>query len=189
MHVPRKPPAKIQRLRNKVHSQIRRTLKIAFGRLRPRRVLDVGTGFGQSVELLSRRFGKTAQIWSIDASPQVLQEVRRTLREKRLSKSVRFRRARAEALPFSARHFDLVVSWLSLHHLSNPRKGLREMARVLADGGKLIVVDWKPGKSAATPHSAKDIPSPQFVIRVLNQVDCSVVLQQGRYWYLVEATK
>lgn len=149
----------------------------------------MGTGFGQSVELLSRRFSKTAQIWSIDASPQVLREVRRSLREKRLSKPVRFKRARAEALPFSARHFDLIMSLHSLHHFSNPGKGLREMARVLARGGKLIVADWKPVRSAVTPHSARDIPSPQFVMRVLRRVGCSVILRQGRYWYLVEATK
>ncbi len=189
MRLGHKHPAGVRRKREKACRQIQAALRKTLTRARPKRILDVGTGFGENVIFLSNRFGKSAKIWSIDASPEVLVEARRALFVKGLSKRVRFKHATAEALPFSARHFDLVVSILSLHHLSNPFKGLREMARVSAHGGSMIVADWKPVRSPVIPHSARAIPSARYVVRVLKRLGFSTVLQEGRYWYLVEAMK
>jgi ubiquinone/menaquinone biosynthesis C-methylase UbiE len=106
-----------------------------------------------------------------------------------MSGNVSFKQARAEALPFPARHFDLVVSLLSLHHLTNPAKGLREMARVLTPKGKMIVADWRPLHSPVVPHAAKDIPSPTFVLKAMKRLGLVVSVWRGRYWYIVVGTK
>ena len=52
-----------------------------------------------------------------------------------------------EHLPFSNRSFDVVLSTLMMHHLPDDlkRQGLREIARVLKPGGRLVVVDFKHG--------------------------------------------
>jgi demethylmenaquinone methyltransferase/2-methoxy-6-polyprenyl-1,4-benzoquinol methylase/phosphoethanolamine N-methyltransferase len=50
---------------------------------------------------------------------------------------------RAEALPFEAESFDLVVSSLMLHHLptATKRRALSEWRRVVAPGGSLVLFD------------------------------------------------
>ncbi len=184
----RKQDSRVRRRRDEVQGEVLGALGKSLVGSRPRRILDVGTGFGTCVQYLAKRFGGSARIWSVDASREVLREVRRSLRSNRFSNRVRLRQARAERLPFTAQRFDLVVSLLAVHHFSNPNKGLREMVRVLAPGGRLIVADWRPVKSPVVPHSSRDIPSPGFVVRMLGTVR-SHSKQQGRYWYLIDATK
>jgi len=182
------PSPAVQKRRDAVHREVNEALGRSISTLSPRRVLDVGTGYGTSVEQLSRRFSRTARIWSIDASAEVLRSVREMLKDERLE-GVFLKKGRAERIPFPAGHFDLVVSLLSLHHFSDPRKALREMARVTTSAGNLVVADWKPTKSRVTPHSARDIPSPAFVKRRLKQLGLSPTMKEGRYWYLIQASR
>jgi ubiquinone/menaquinone biosynthesis C-methylase UbiE len=48
----------------------------------------------------------------------------------------------AEALPFRDGAFDTVVSASAFHYWTDPRAGLAEVRRVLAPGGRLLVMDW-----------------------------------------------
>ena len=46
--------------------------------------------------------------------------------------------------------FSIVVTRYSLHHLLDPQAALREMVRVCAPGGRIVVVDaYAPGRSRA----------------------------------------
>ena len=91
------------------------------------RVLDLGCGRGGVVE----QFPNTLDRW-VGIDPDF-----RSLQEHRLSA---FRRlcGKAERLPFPAASFDLVCcSWV-LEHLPDPARALREVARVLAPGGRFV---------------------------------------------------
>ncbi|MHB8959979.1 MAG: class I SAM-dependent methyltransferase [Candidatus Limnocylindrales bacterium] len=48
---------------------------------------------------------------------------------------------RAESLPLEASSVDLVVSTLSMHHWEDPAAALRELDRVLRDGGEARIYD------------------------------------------------
>lgn len=50
-------------------------------------------------------------------------------------------RAPAEALPFSAETFDYVSCTMVMCTMPDPRAGLREVARVLKPGGKLLFLE------------------------------------------------
>lgn len=44
-------------------------------------------------------------------------------------------------IPFPEKSFDVVISSMTLHHMSNPSSSIREMKRVLKDGGCLYLID------------------------------------------------
>ena len=189
MPLRRELPVEIMKQRDFVHQQVQRELKRYLRKIRAHRILDVGTGYGMSARILAKRFGRFSLMWSVDPSSQVLRQVRDDLRNRDYAKQIKFRKARAEDLPFRAGAFDLVVSLLALHHFSNPEKGIREMGRVLAPGGRLMIADWRPIKSAVVPHAPKHIPKPGYVIRIIKRLRFSTTIHKSRYWYLIEAMK
>ena len=183
------PPA-IARQVGLTHDRVLKSVAVSVKGLRPRRILDVGTGYGMSLNLLARRFGKRSRIYSVDASPVVVREMKRAMREHRYSRDVVIKRANAQRLPFKTNHFDLAVSLFALHHFSNPKRALCEMGRVTSHRGKLIVADWRP--EAGKPlmlHAASDIPSPNFVNTQLKRLGYHTTSRIRRYWYLIEAMK
>ena len=60
-----------------------------------------------------------------------------------------------EALPFPAAAFDRVLCLNALHHVPNPALALREIARVLTDRGRLVLIEPGRGHSqTASSHAA-----------------------------------
>lgn len=103
------------------------------------RLLDVGCGTGTFLqEIAARSAGQLLQ--GVDADAAALAVARR----KAACGNVRFTRAVSQALPFPDASFDLATSSLFFHHLTFQSKSetLREVARVLARNGELIVADW-----------------------------------------------
>ena len=102
-----------------------------------RRLLDIGTGTGRLLELLAPRVQAGL---GIDASSSMLALARVRLARADLSHcSVRQADMYALALPDAA--YDLVLLQMVLHYADDPAQALGEAARVLAPGGRLIVVD------------------------------------------------
>ena len=52
-----------------------------------------------------------------------------------------FLRADAQELPIACDSLDLVVTSYSLHHIPDPARVLREMARVMKPGGRVGIID------------------------------------------------
>ena len=181
---------RIARQRDRAHDHVLNHVATSVKGLRPNRVLDVGTGYGMNLTFLARRFGKCSHIWSVDASPAIVREMKKIMKEHQYSRQIIVKKADAEQLPFKNDHFELVVSLFSLHHLSNPKHGLFEMGRVLSHGGKLIIADWTPAAGKALMlHAPSDIPSPHFVIKQLKRLGYSTKNDIRRHWYSIEAIK
>ena len=103
------------------------------------RALDVGCGTGAFLaRLLARHPAQDAA--GVDASRGMLAEARRKLAA---HPHVRLVHAPAEALPFAADAFDVVVSASAFHFFPDPRAALAEAARVLRSGGRLVLLDWR----------------------------------------------
>jgi SAM-dependent methyltransferase len=99
-------------------------------------VLDVGCGAGQ--ELLPFVRGRDTLGVGVDVSPTVGQVGRRLFATHMPEARIVFLRAAAEALPFAAGSFDVVVCRLALPYTHNAT-ALSEMARVLRPGGRLLL--------------------------------------------------
>jgi SAM-dependent methyltransferase len=101
------------------------------------RVLEVGCGTGTLLgDLIAAGYDCTA----VDASPQMVAAARSELRRRRLDHpSSRVAQARAQHLPFADGAFDSVVSTFPTPYIGDVR-AIREIARVLRPGGRLVVV-------------------------------------------------
>jgi ubiquinone/menaquinone biosynthesis C-methylase UbiE len=100
------------------------------------RILDLGCGTGQLAARLAhgvRRGG----VWGVDPAAEMIRVARRQHRRTNL----RFAVGSSEAIPTHSAVFDVVVSTLSFHHWVHPAKSLREIARVLKPGGRVLILD------------------------------------------------
>jgi ArsR family transcriptional regulator len=105
-----------------------------------RDLLDLGTGTGRMLQLLAPRAGRAV---GLDASHAMLSVARANLEEAGLAR-VELRQGDIYAPPFARGAFDLVVVHQVLHYLDDPARALREAARLLGPGGRLLVVDFAP---------------------------------------------
>ena len=107
------------------------------------RVLDVGCGTGALVLLVARE-EPGAELTGIDPDPRALDLARR--KAARAGIRARFDRGYCQELPYEAESFDVVLSSMMIHHLpTEAKRGLfREVARVLAPGGRFHALDFGP---------------------------------------------
>lgn len=99
-----------------------------------RSILDVGCGDGTlAVELWERG----ADVVGIDASNSMIEAARAMAQER--GANIAFRTATAERLPFPPEHFDIVVATTVLCFMKDAAPVIREMARVLRPGGRIII--------------------------------------------------
>ena len=98
--------------------------------------LELGCGGGALLDALTPRKGKTI---GVDYSEAMLESAKKLLGKK--SAEVDFRLGYLEHLPVGDESIDSAVSYMVLHHTTDPKKVLAETARVLKPQGKLIVVE------------------------------------------------
>jgi SAM-dependent methyltransferase len=102
-------------------------------------VLDVAAGNGNVSLAAARRW---CDVVSTDYVPSLLERGR--MRATAEALPVRFQEADAEALPFEAGTFDVVVSTFGVMFTPNHEQAAGELLRVLKPGGKIGLANWTP---------------------------------------------
>lgn len=100
--------------------------------------LDVATGGGHTALALAPYVKK---VIAIDMTPNMLLTAQAFVREVQGRLNVEFQLADAEALPFKDNSFDLVTCRIAAHHFPDCQQFIKESARVLKQGGLLLVQD------------------------------------------------
>lgn len=100
------------------------------------RVLDVACGTGALAREVASRVTSSGRVTGIDPGPGMVAVARE------LAPTIDVREGTAESLPFPDRSFDAVVSQFGLMFFADRRQALREMQRVVAPGGRLVVAVW-----------------------------------------------
>lgn len=105
----------------------------------PRRVLDLGAGTGDFAAALLARYQKT-RVVLVDFSAPMLERARSKLLAFR--DRTDFLLADALRLPFADMAFEGAVCGFSVRNFEDIDRGLREAARVLKPGARLVVLEF-----------------------------------------------
>ncbi len=114
-------------------------------------VVDVGCGTGFLAAGLAPL---AAEVHCVDASPAMLAEARRNLSA---FVNVRYHRADGAGLPLASASVEAAVANMYLHHCPEPAQALREMARVLKPGGRLVLTDMEEHAEAWLREEMADL--------------------------------
>ena len=128
--------------RGKLRELRQRTLDLA--QIQPEDiVLDVGCGTGTLAMKAQPLVGTRGNVFGID--PGIQQIARARSKVARRHMPIEFQVGVIEHLDFPNQAFDVVLSTIMMHHLSNSlkRQGLAEIFRVLKPGGRLVIADFK----------------------------------------------
>ena len=132
------------------------------------RLLDVACGPGLVVCAFAPHVREAI---GIDMTPAMLERASKLAASKGLA-NVAWRQGDVYSLPYDDGSFAIVTTRFSCHHFLDPAAVLREMVRVCAPGGRIVVVDdyasEDPAKAAAfnqleklrDPRKPEDAPRP-----------------------------
>lgn len=105
-----------------------------------RHLLDVGTGTGTALLKLGPRIGAGI---GVDNSFAMLDVARNNIEESNLT-NCQVRHADMLQMPYEEETFDAALINMVLHYTDDPAAALSEITRVLAPGGRVLIVDLRP---------------------------------------------
>ncbi len=159
-----------------------KSFAVSQAALRPgMKVLDVAGGTADLARAMSRRVGPTGEVWLTDINHAML-----VIGRDRLLDAGDDRPAvqcDAERLPFPDAHFDRVTVAFGLRNMTHKDRALAEMTRVLAPGGRLLVLEFSRVTPALAP--AYDL----YSFAVLPFLGRTVAGDEASYRYLAESIR
>ncbi len=122
------------------------------------RAVDVGCGAGTAARELVERVSPGGTVAGVDINEPLLEAAR----ERAAGLAVTFTNANAEALPFETASLDAYRAERLYQHLVDPTKALAEAHRILAPGGRIVLVDqhWD-----ATLIDSDDVQTTRTLLR------------------------
>ena len=121
-------------------AEVEAAMKAALGTTGGDLLIDLGTGTGRTLELFADSYARGV---GIDVNPSMLAYARAKLAKDGLDHA-QVRHGDIYNLSFADDVADTVIMHQVLHFLTDPARAIREAARVLAPGGRLLIVDFAP---------------------------------------------
>lgn len=104
--------------------------------------LDVCCGTGMMTVELARKVGVGGRVVGIDLNGEMLNIARKNLKESRFEENIEYIQGNAMELPFADNTFDCATIGFGLHDISEIKKVLKEMTRVVKPGGPVVCLDF-----------------------------------------------
>ncbi|WNG57460.1 bifunctional demethylmenaquinone methyltransferase/2-methoxy-6-polyprenyl-1,4-benzoquinol methylase UbiE [Archangium gephyra] len=123
-----------------IHRLWRRTAVRLSGAREGSAVLDCATGTGDLALAFKRKVGGSGRVVGTDFCKEMLDHA--PAKAAREGLPVEFQVADAMALPFADASFDVASIAFGIRNVDDPVKCLKEMARVVRPGGRVVVLEF-----------------------------------------------
>jgi demethylmenaquinone methyltransferase/2-methoxy-6-polyprenyl-1,4-benzoquinol methylase len=104
--------------------------------------LDVATGTGDVAIEIVQQHNPAIKVTGIDFSEKMLELGREKIRKTGLQERIDIQFGDVTSLQFDDRTFEAAIISFGIRNIPDYRKGIREMARVLKDGGRLVILEF-----------------------------------------------
>ena len=131
------------------------------------RVVEVGFGGGALLALILAR--RPAELVGVDISEEVVARGRR-----RFGRQARIVAGSAESLPLESAAFDAVCSLNSIYFWQDPLWAMREFARVLRPGGRLVL-------GFEAPETLRAWPGHRFGFRIYDAPEVVALAKEAGF--------
>ncbi|MDD1667963.1 MAG: class I SAM-dependent methyltransferase, partial [Methanomicrobiales archaeon] len=151
--------------------------------------VDVGCGEGYFAIPAARRVGPGGKVYAADINAGAVERLRARAEEEGLE-SITTRAAAAEETVFCEGCADIVFFGIDLHDFRDPAAVLRNAARMVREGGRVVDLDWKDEPMELGPPLEKRFS----VAKAKGLLESAGLMVQsvqdaGRYHYLIFAGK
>jgi ubiquinone/menaquinone biosynthesis C-methylase UbiE len=128
-------------------------------------ILDVGTGNGISLQHLATRVGEGSVV-GVDHSPVMCARAARNNKAQIAAGRVKVKCTRSDDLPFENGYFDAAMSVHTMYFWDPAEPHLKEIARVLRPGGRLVLV-FRP----SSDPGVSDFPASIYTFRSTREIE------------------
>ncbi|MEM7430636.1 MAG: bifunctional demethylmenaquinone methyltransferase/2-methoxy-6-polyprenyl-1,4-benzoquinol methylase UbiE [Pseudomonadota bacterium] len=146
-------------------------------------VLDLAGGTGDLALAFSKKVGETGQVVLADINAAMLEEGRRRLVDAGVAGNLSIAQVDAQQLPFADNTFDRISIAFGLRNVTDKDAALREMARVLKPGGKVVILEF------SKPDDALKSTYDWYSFNVLPMLGKVVANDEDSYRYLAESIR
>jgi ubiquinone/menaquinone biosynthesis C-methylase UbiE len=122
------------------------------------RVLDIGFGGGITIDEMLKTI-ETGKIYGVDFSDVMVAQAREKFKDAIATGKVSIEFADVRKLPFYDNTFDKICTVNTIYFWEDPEIGLREIARVLKSGGRLVI-------GIRSADKMKDLPFTQHSFKL-----------------------
>ena len=153
--------------------------------LRPQqKILDLACGTGDLATLIARRGNAGITVLGGDMNAAMLRRGRDRMLDRGLVNEVRFTQLNAEQLPFADRSIDRIIIGFGLRNVTHKTLALEEMHRVLAPGGRAVILEFSTVKSPLLANLYE-----QYSFKMLPRIGSMVTGDADSYRYLAESIR
>ncbi|HEX5314351.1 MAG TPA: class I SAM-dependent methyltransferase [Gammaproteobacteria bacterium] len=146
------------------------------------RALDLAGGTGDLARGLARQVGPAGEVVLADINAAMIRRGRERLLDAGVG-GVRCTVANAEALPFPSDHFGCITIGFGLRNVTHKELALAEMRRVLAPGGRALVLEF------SRPYEPLRRAYDLYSFTVLPRLGRWIAKDEASYRYLAESIR
>lgn len=109
---------------------------------KPQKVVDLATGSGDVAFKLHDRLGSTSTIMAMDFCEPMLEVAKRKKAARKIGSNLLFTYGDCMSLPIADESIDAVTISFGVRNFEDRERGLSEISRILAPGGKLFILEF-----------------------------------------------